>query len=314
MSPPNAAKELQNVSLVGQNKTAVVVGGTMGMGAAIARHLAKLGCSRVIILGRNETRAQGVLVEMKKLAPKEGKVEVAYVKGDLSDTAGMRAAAAGLQTAAGDHGIDYLVLTQNGVPKGTIDPNADGYDTAMAIQCVSRFALTYLLTTRGALAPNAIVLAIAGVGQSLDDLRVDDLDLRGKLAAGASKLTMFIDQAKRNSSMLDACNEEFNTRYPQYRYLHLWPGLVSSEEFSVSKFPAPLNIAMWIGIKTIGTTPEKFANNPVYLLASPDAQKTLGADKYFDYKLNPMQPGKWAKDAKNRAELWDKLIEMVGEK
>lgn len=80
----NAAKELKNVTLVGQNKTAVITGATMGMGAAVARHLAKLGCSHVIILGRNETRAKGVLEDMRKLAPKEGKVEVEYVKGDLS--------------------------------------------------------------------------------------------------------------------------------------------------------------------------------------------------------------------------------------
>jgi NAD(P)-dependent dehydrogenase (short-subunit alcohol dehydrogenase family) len=82
--PPNAAAALQNVSLVGQNKTAVVVGGTLGIGAGVARLLAKIGCSRVFILGRDETRGQGLLEVLKKLAPNDGQIVVEFIKGDLS--------------------------------------------------------------------------------------------------------------------------------------------------------------------------------------------------------------------------------------
>lgn len=127
--PPNAVKALQTVSLVGQHKTAIVVGGTLGIGAAIARHLAKLGCSRVIIFGRNEARGAAVLEELKRLAPKDTSIEVEFVKGELScvfsllyfiwrlngpvrgirDVQSMRAAAEALQKAGGERGIDYLV-------------------------------------------------------------------------------------------------------------------------------------------------------------------------------------------------------------
>jgi NAD(P)-dependent dehydrogenase (short-subunit alcohol dehydrogenase family) len=81
---PNAAAALQNVSLVGQNKTAVVVGGFLGIGAAVARLLAKLGCSRIIIMGRNETRGKAVLEALKKLAPEGSRIEVELVMGDVS--------------------------------------------------------------------------------------------------------------------------------------------------------------------------------------------------------------------------------------
>jgi NAD(P)-dependent dehydrogenase (short-subunit alcohol dehydrogenase family) len=81
---PNAAAALKNVSLVGQNKRAVVVGGTLGIGAAVARLLAKLGCSRIIIMGRNETRGKAVLEVLKKLAPEGGRIEVELVIGDVS--------------------------------------------------------------------------------------------------------------------------------------------------------------------------------------------------------------------------------------
>jgi threonine dehydrogenase-like Zn-dependent dehydrogenase len=80
----DAAAAFQNVTLVGQNKTAVVVGGTLGIGGGVARLLAKLGCSRIIILGRNETRGKAMLEVMKNLAPKDSKIVVEFVKGDLS--------------------------------------------------------------------------------------------------------------------------------------------------------------------------------------------------------------------------------------
>lgn len=81
--PPNAAA-LKNVSLIGQNKTAVVVGGTLGIGAGVARLLAKIGCTRIIILGRNEIRGKELLELLRKLAPTDSKIVAEFVKGDLS--------------------------------------------------------------------------------------------------------------------------------------------------------------------------------------------------------------------------------------
>jgi NAD(P)-dependent dehydrogenase (short-subunit alcohol dehydrogenase family) len=69
--PPNAAAELQNVSLVGQNKTAVVVDGLNGNGGGIARRLAQLGCSRIIICADDEKRGKEELEVLKRLASKE---------------------------------------------------------------------------------------------------------------------------------------------------------------------------------------------------------------------------------------------------
>ncbi|KAF8142510.1 hypothetical protein K438DRAFT_1737031 [Mycena galopus ATCC 62051] len=310
---PKAAAALQGVSLAGQNKTAVIVGGTLGIGAAVARLLAKLGCSRVIISGRNETRGKAMLELMKNLAPEDSKIVVDFVKVDLSDTKGMRDAATSLH-AAGQNGINYLIMTQNGTPAGrNIKFNADGQDTAFAVQGISRFALAYLLTTRGGLAPNAIVMSIANQGQTLKDLSVDDLSLKASFEAGRSAPSLFMDQARRDSMVLDATFEELNIRYPQYRYYSLWPGLVKTEEFDFSLSPGYIKVLMWLGLKLIGTTPDQYAALPVYILASPEAPKKLGSCKYFDRVLNPTQLGSWAKVAKNREALWDKLQQIVGE-
>ncbi|KAJ7716971.1 hypothetical protein DFH07DRAFT_973756 [Mycena maculata] len=241
--PPNAAKELENVTLTGQRKTAVIVGGTLGIGAGVARLLAKIGCSRVIIFGRNEIRGAEVLELLKRLAP-SSKIDAAFVQGDLSDSKNMRAAATALQDIAGEDGIDYLVMCQNGVHTGTINNNADecAKSLSFAVQAISRFALAYFLTTGGGLAPNTIVMSICNQGQTLDDLSVDDLSLKNRVAT-LSKTSLFMTQSKRDSTVLDAVHEvhfhslckraadddffeELNIRYPQYRYFSLYPGVV----------------------------------------------------------------------------------------
>ncbi|KAJ7660571.1 hypothetical protein B0H17DRAFT_1095066 [Mycena rosella] len=307
---PNAAKALQSVSLAGQNKTAVIVGGTSGIGAAVARSLAKLGCSKIIISGRNEARGTAVLEVLRGLAPKGTKIDAQYVKVDVSDTQGMRAAAEALQKAAGDAGMDYLVMSQNGVPTGTMNKNADGYESGFALQAISRFALMYLLTTRGALAPNAAVMSVCNQGQSLDDLSVDDLSLEGQFTAGLSKTTFFMNQSKRDSSVIDAFYEEFNIRYPQYRYFHLYPGLVNTEDFDYNLFPGFLKYGAWLGMKLIGTTPDQYANLPVYVLTAPPESTK---DRYFTSTLAPGTLGKWAADKGNREALWPKLLDIIGE-
>ncbi|KAF8129127.1 hypothetical protein K438DRAFT_1999989 [Mycena galopus ATCC 62051] len=286
-----AAAALQKVSLVGQHKTAVIVGGTLGIGAAIARHLAQRGCNRIVIFGRNEAR--GATLE--------------FLKGDVSDSQSMRATVDALQKAGGESGIDYLVgctslsakygdmnalwpaqvMCQKGLPTGTINENADGIDQAFAIQAISRFAIAYLLTTRGALAPGASLISIMGQGQSLEGLSVDDLSLARRLATGISQTNMFLAQSNRDSSVIDAFTEELNIRYPKYQYYHLTPGLVSSEQFDVNKFPGFMKYA---------------------LLTAP-----VTPNRYFDSKLKPQPLGKWAADVRNREALWEKLVSIVGE-
>ena len=73
-----------------------------------------------------------------------------------------------------------------------------------AVQAVSRFALSYLLTTRNALAPGGILMTIANPGLSLNDLKVDDLSLKARRDAGRSKPMMAFDQSKRDSTVLDS--------------------------------------------------------------------------------------------------------------
>lgn len=314
LTPSEAAKALESFTF-SESKTAVIIGSTTGIGAGIARLLAKLGCQRVLIFGRNGARAAVMLEDLRKLANEHGhQIVVEYVKGDLSTVAGMRTSVLAIEESVGLVGIDYLIMCQNGVPTGTLVENSDGLEQAFVVQTVSRFAVAYLLTTHGFLAPNASCLSVANVGQSLDDLDVDDLSLRAAFESGKRyKVGLFMDQSKRDSSVLDAFHAELNTRFPQYNYYHVWPGLVRGENFSLSKFPFPLNCLVWMGLQLIGSTPEIFANVPVYILLKPEGEKKIEPSQYWSYTLKPMQPGKWATQSENREAVWLKLKAIIGE-
>ncbi|KAF7364381.1 hypothetical protein MSAN_01098800 [Mycena sanguinolenta] len=167
------------------------------------------------------------------------------------------------------------------------------------------------LTTRGGLAENAVVMSVANQGQTLPELSVDDLSLKAPLEAGQSATTLFMNHARRDSMVLDSVFEELNIRYPQYRYYSLYPGLVKTEEFNFSIVPGFIKVLFWVGLKLIGTTPDQYAVFPVYILAAPEAQKTLGSAKYFGRVLQPAELGAWAKVPKNREALWGKLLEII---
>lgn len=296
-------------------KTIVITGSTTGMGAATARLFSKLGCERIIIFGRNQARAEGVLKDIETFGEASGKVvKGEYVQGDLATVEGMKGAAKDIEGVVGPSGIDYLVMCQSGVPTGTIDLNVDGIEKGFAIQVVSRFALAYLLTSRGVLAPSASVLSVANVGNSLDDLQVDDLNLTKKLGAGRWKLPLLIDQSKRDSSVLDAFHLELNARFPQYNYYHVFPGLVKTEDFTLSTFPFPMNYLSWLGLKIMGITPEVFARTPAYILLNPNNDSSLSANKFWNFDFKPLSPGRWAQNAENREKVWAKLLETIGEK
>lgn len=296
-------KELESLTLAGQGKVAVVIGGTLGMGAASARLLAKKGCSKVIVVGRNVQRGE----EMAQLLGKLGGEGVTghFVQSDLGTMKGMKATARDIEREVADNKIDYLFLTQNGFMTGTHVENEDGDDPDFAIQGLSRFALIYYLITSGSLKKGATVLSICNVGQTLATLEVNDLSLK-KMDAGRTRL--FLAQSARDSCVIDASFLEFIERYPEYRFLHMFPGMVKTENWSQapSVTPFPVNFVFWAATPFI-PLPDKFIPTPVWLAIAPDAA-TKAPGHFFGPKLKVMQPGAWAQDKKNRKELWDFLV------
>ncbi|KAH8929516.1 hypothetical protein BT69DRAFT_1256175 [Atractiella rhizophila] len=309
MDPSKATAALKDFSLPpSPPKTVVIVGATYGVGAAVARQCARIGCARIFIMGRSEDKAEGVLKDLKR----NGKdyLQVAFVKGDVSNKKGMRKAAEDLNIALGTGQIDYLFMCQNGVPSGIIRENDDGEEIAFAIQTLSRFAVPYLLIKSHSLAPKAKIITIANSGMDFAELSTSDLSLKER-AKTRSKITLTQDQSKRDSCVLDTITMEFNARYPEYSCYNIWPGLVKTEYFfENNSLPFPLSTIMNLAVRLVGTTPAAFSNTPVYV----GTQERMGNGKLWQYTMKPSKPGSWAQNDENRKNCWNALKIMIGEK
>lgn len=157
-------------------------------------------------------------------------------------------------------------MTQNGVPRATLELNADGDAASFAVQALSRFVVPQALIAAGALAPGAVVLSVANVGQTLAGLSVDDLSLKEMVPACRTNLGAFLAQSARDSCVLDAFISEQIAKYPQYKWFHVFPGLVASERFNYNAFPWPANWLVQVFMHTPwARTPQDIANLVTYV-------------------------------------------------
>lgn len=77
-----AEASIKEINLKGQG-TAVIVGGTKGIGAGIARRFITLGLKRLILVGRDETAAKALINTLAGLYPEQS-TEILFVTGDVS--------------------------------------------------------------------------------------------------------------------------------------------------------------------------------------------------------------------------------------
>lgn len=66
------------------DRTAVIVGGTSGMGAKVAELLSEYGVGRIIIVGRNAQRGAATVQAIRQRAPAGGEARAEYIRGDVS--------------------------------------------------------------------------------------------------------------------------------------------------------------------------------------------------------------------------------------
>jgi NAD(P)-dependent dehydrogenase (short-subunit alcohol dehydrogenase family) len=132
-SAPRPGQDLLSLfSLTG--RTALVTGGSSGIGRAIARALAKAG-ARVVIVARHEDQLAGTVRELAAIG-----CPAAWVSADLADRA---AAQRGAAAAAEPFGEPDIVVSAAGVnirpPLGEL--TAADWDTLMAVNLTAPFLL-----------------------------------------------------------------------------------------------------------------------------------------------------------------------------
>ncbi|EFP91078.2 uncharacterized protein PGTG_16940 [Puccinia graminis f. sp. tritici CRL 75-36-700-3] len=300
-----------NAALNLSGKTAVVTGATQGIGEGIALRCAQLGASRVFIIGRNQERGNAVLERLRAVAREraDSKQQFEFLQADLSTIKTIKETATEIQKKVGTNGLDYLLMTQGGPPNGIYEENSEGYEKSLAVHCLSRFGLSYLLAESKTLKNDSAVVSILSPGSSYSELDLEDLSLKKLHATHPWRPTMLISQGKRDSTLTDAFTLEFNRRYPSIKFYHLFPGYVQTNAAANRGLPFPIpqlgSVFGPVLAKIVGNTPTSYSDIPLFFAANPEARKLDGY--LFNERLKKIDLGQWNHDQANRAKVFEKL-------
>ncbi|KAK4054566.1 hypothetical protein OIV83_001060 [Microbotryomycetes sp. JL201] len=303
-----AARANEQIKLTGKN--VAVAGGTQGIGRATGERFAKAGAS-VWVIGRNEQLGQEVVNSLKG----KGAPHAEFIKADLSLISSMHKVAEEIK-AKTDGRVDFLITTQGGPPNGSFSITSEGHEKDFTVQVVSRFALAYLLAESGTLKDTWLsVMAPGGAKAAPPDL--DDLELKSEKERNKWLVSRMIATGTRDGAVIDGVSAHFATAYPHLRAAHVFPGLVITNAAANRGFPRPL---VWLQSlfapvlsRTIGSTPEGYAEIPFYVAANPEAR-----GKGLEFSKAPLKPigaPAWTRENPElRQKLWNQMRQMVDER
>ena len=258
-------------------KTAVLTGGTSGLGRWIAAGLAKAGYTLTLI-ARDQDRAAATIAWIRSRTPAAVvQVEIA----DLSSLAETRAVAATILTRTPR--LDLLV-NNAGVLSPKRQETSEGHERTLATNLLSPLALTEaLLPALRAAAPSRIVM----VGSSSSDrarIDPDNLELvRGwsmVRAYSQSKLALLMT-SRALAQRLDGSGVTVNIVHP---------GLVATD---IVRHGGIVGLA-WKLMAPFSLTPEQGAATPLYACLSPEM---AGKSGLYLKRGRPATPNPLVNDA-----------------
>jgi len=159
-----------------QRRTALVTGGTDGIGKAIARVLALEGIT-VIVVGSDAAKGGAAVRDLRQ---ESGNDQIEFLKADLSLVRNVDALAT--EVSQRWPRLHYLVLCA-GIVRGQHTVTVEEIETNFAINYLSRFALTerllMSLAADGRAGKAARILLISGAAQD-GTIHYDDVNLTGR--------------------------------------------------------------------------------------------------------------------------------------
>jgi retinol dehydrogenase 14 len=271
-------------------KTVLITGASAGIGKATASELAALG-ARVVLLCRDPAKAEAARGEIRARTPS---AEVDVVPLDLRSFASVRACAAAV--LATQPRIDVL-LNNAGVFPPDLRLTADGFEEQIGVNHLGHFLLTNLLLERLIASAPARVVTVSSMMHA-----GGKIDLQSFRAP--AKYNSF--SAYRQSKLANILfSNELARRVSEHGVTSnsLHPGGVATE------IARDASWLMRVGMRLVGTSPEKGARTSVYLASAPERERTTGL--YF-VALREKQPAPAALDESLAQRLWDESAKLVG--
>jgi len=267
-------------------RTALITGGTRGIGFETAVALTRLG-ARVVIVGRDPARID---VAAEDIASRTGVRPEAY-QCDLSSQAEIRTLAAGIHREIPR--LDVLVNNAGGV-HARRSVTVDGLEATFATNHLGYFLLTTLLLDLVIRSAPARIVSVASVGHRRGTMDFDDPGFTrgyGILRAyQRSKLAnvLFANELARRLAGTGVTSNSVH------------PGSVATGIWSDVPFWAKPLIALFLRRTFI--TPEAGAATVVQLAAAPDLEGVTG--QYFEHQ-RPVAPSALARDRELGRRLWE---------
>ena len=285
-----------NQALAG--RTALVTGGTDGIGKAIARRLAAIG-AEVLIVGSDPVKGTRAERDLRATA---GHGRVHFLQVDLSLVRETDRLADEI-TARGK-GLDYLVLCA-GVVRGRRQVTPEGVERNFAINYLSRFVLTGrllpLLQATGAPGTAARIVVIGGAAMN-GKIHYNDINLTRNFRI----LTMVpqfcqandlfvIEQARRLAGSRDQ---------PRVTVSMLKVGVVRTN--IRRDFPLWMKALVTLVFDPLlGQTPEQIADPAMRLLVSPEFEGKSGLLFIQIKRFKAAEPGARTQDPREGKRFWE---------
>jgi NAD(P)-dependent dehydrogenase (short-subunit alcohol dehydrogenase family) len=277
-------------------KIAVVTGANSGLGASIARELARAGAS-VVLAVRNTAKGERVAKEIGDRARVE--------RLDLADLASVR----GFAERFTDDRID-LLINNAGVMAPPRQLTADGFESQFGTNHLGHYALTGLLLPRLLAATAPRVVTQASGAHRFGWIRFDDLQGEHRynnwLAYGQSKLAnlMFAFELQRRAAGTKLTSVAAH------------PGLSATNLQTAGPAHWYERIAGQIGNVVIAQSADEGALPALYAATMPDVPPGayVGPDGLLELRGHPhlVTAAKRAYDERAARRLWEVSEELTG--
>ena len=278
-------------------ETALVTGGTDGIGKAIARRLAERG-SEVIIVGRDPEKGARAERELRAAA---GHQHVRFLQADLGLMRDTDRLADGIIDSVPK--LHRLVLCA-GVIRGRRVLTSEGVESNFAVNYLSRFVLTGrllpLLQMSGVPAAAARITIIGGAAMN-GRIQYDDVNLTRNF--GIARMVSQFCQANDVFVIEQARRLAENGAPPRVTITTLKVGVVRT---SIRRdFPMWMKVLVPLVFDPLlGQTPEQIADSAMQLLAAPELEGQSGLLFTHITRLKPAVPSARTREGREGERLW----------
>jgi retinol dehydrogenase-14 len=274
-------------------KTALVTGGTSGIGKASAVAFAAMGAN-VVIVGRNPERGEAALRDIKGQSHSDS---VELMLADLSVQGEVRRLAD--QFLERHERLDVLA-NNAGLVQSRRTETADGIETTLAVNHLAPFLLTNLLLDRLKESAPSRVITVSSEAERMGNIDFDDIQSRQKYkgfaAYGKTKLA--------NIMFTYELAERLKGTFVTANCLH--PGAVGTNFGKNNAGPMALFFRL---AKPFMRSPERGADTLIWLASSADVDGVSG--KYFSDRKE-IEAKEIVNDPAARRRLWELSEELTG--